>query len=318
MEDYLSQNNSASSDYQSHFYTPTYVTKYDEYYFIVDCWHHRILYSSFLLLPPREWNILDERICGPHSIASNGIIYVAESTGENSIKVYRKNGSQFSHIQTLSNIGRRPHRTIFSELLQIFIVLTSGDQHIHIFKEVEGILISVFHKNIKELSGQYCRSMHLKDNILFIVGFNKIVTLCIDKFTLHVTHLRTYLLPENLKIAYGINDIYVYDSGAILISLYPGVLIGSSSIMDLEKGNYIDLSKHVKGTPYYINKIYDILVIPEIDSYSRVCLYPNIFLDQGTFCSTRPEVIRDFGAPTNESIARKKSIRSKILIFSHK
>ena len=48
-------------------YTPTCMEKIDNQYYIVDCWHDRVIYSDSLC-DIKEWKVLDEDLKYPHSI----------------------------------------------------------------------------------------------------------------------------------------------------------------------------------------------------------------------------------------------------------
>jgi hypothetical protein len=78
-------------NFRDRLYTPTLIQKIDNLYYIVDCWHHRIIYSDTVEKSISSWNILDENIGGPHSVASNGDYLFTENTGYNSMKIFRRN-----------------------------------------------------------------------------------------------------------------------------------------------------------------------------------------------------------------------------------
>jgi hypothetical protein len=78
-------------DFRDRLYTPTLIQKIDDLYYIVDCWHHRIIYSNTVERPISSWNILDENIGGPHSVVSNGDYLFVENTGYNSMKIFKRN-----------------------------------------------------------------------------------------------------------------------------------------------------------------------------------------------------------------------------------
>ena len=112
---------------QNKLYTPTFITKIKKNYFIVDCWHHRILYSAIM----NTWKVLDQEISGPHSIVSNGEIYVAEDTGKNAIRIYGETHDKCLCLkQIITSIGIRPHRSIYSSKTDTFYIISSQDQTI--------------------------------------------------------------------------------------------------------------------------------------------------------------------------------------------
>ena len=45
-------------------------------YFIVDCWHHRIIYNNNLRDKISAWKTLTEDINGGHTLAYDGELYI--------------------------------------------------------------------------------------------------------------------------------------------------------------------------------------------------------------------------------------------------
>ena len=76
-------------NYSSRLFSPTYITKIDGLYFIIDCWHHRVIFTDDINNEIKDWEILDDKIFGPHSIASNKKLYLLIH-GNSSLRVYRK------------------------------------------------------------------------------------------------------------------------------------------------------------------------------------------------------------------------------------
>ena len=86
--------------YRARLYTPTMITRLLGTYFIVDCWHHRIIHSRNLHAPLVRWKTLDDDIAGPHSIATDGTFHVAEDTGRHGLFVYRETApDHFERVQ---------------------------------------------------------------------------------------------------------------------------------------------------------------------------------------------------------------------------
>eukprot|EP00760_Papus_ankaliazontas_P018847 PhM_4_TR17713/c0_g1_i1/m.59550 len=174
-------------------YTPTYVTRIDGTWFIVDCWHHRVLYSDDLDAPILQWRALDrpeegfwpdaERGNGngdgngglvhnhmsiPHSIAHDGERIVVEnsnagSDGPNhSLLVYAKEVSGYKCVQEINvcdnNRARRPHRVVYDHAFtKSFFVYLTKPAHLSRFS-VEGSG-SDEKKKQKVLKRDYCVSL---------------------------------------------------------------------------------------------------------------------------------------------------------------
>ncbi|MBE7009466.1 MAG: class I SAM-dependent methyltransferase [Ruminococcaceae bacterium] len=72
---------------------PTKITKINETYFIVDCWHHRILCSDLLSNNLKDWQTLPGKVLGGHTIAGNENILLADSTDTDQLLCFRKNSN---------------------------------------------------------------------------------------------------------------------------------------------------------------------------------------------------------------------------------
>lgn len=69
-------------------YTPTIIQKIRNNYFIVDCWHHRIIYNDNLRDEIADWKTLTEDINGGHTIDSDGELYFCDDTESGAIKIF--------------------------------------------------------------------------------------------------------------------------------------------------------------------------------------------------------------------------------------
>ena len=57
---------------------PTYITKLQDTYFLVDCYHDEIIYSDSLDRELNEWEVMTDEINRGHTIASDGVVYVTD------------------------------------------------------------------------------------------------------------------------------------------------------------------------------------------------------------------------------------------------
>ena len=287
----------AMANYKNRLYTPTQIIKLYGTYFIVDCWHHRILYSKDVNTPLHGWYVLDDDLAGPHSIASNGSLYVTEDTGRHAIKVYVKHDNQkFELIQTLTNMGIRPHRVLYDSKNKQFLTVGSGDQSIHIFSEQKNKLKVVFSTKIVELNKQYCRSITIKDNLLYFVGVNDILI-----FELKHHSIGRLVRKTKLDTRYqGSNDLFFNGKGNGLLTATPQKIFSFSSLSDLENGTAVDLSNFFKGTPYYIEFFDNKFWIPEITEYSAINYVTNLDLD----IKERKRIF-NYGPPNEASLKRR-------------
>jgi len=288
---------SAATTYQDRLYTPTQIAKLFGTYFIVDCWHHRILYSKKITTRLSDWNVLDDNLAGPHSIASNGSIYVADNTGRHALNIYRPSSdNKFELIQTVPNIGRRPHRVLYDFPNKQFLVVGSMDQSIHICIEKDGKLMVVFQREVTQLEKQYCRSITIKDDVLYFVGSNDILMFELKRHALGEM-IRKIKLNEKYT---GSNDLFFLDDSAGLLTSTPKTIVSFKSLSDLERGTAADLSLLFRGTPYYIERFDNKVWIPEINEHSAINFSNS--LDSN---SLKIEKLFDFGPPHQSSLIRK-------------
>lgn len=101
---------------------PTYVTKVEDTYFIVDCYHDQVIYHDNLNDPLTDWQILTNEIDKGHTLASDGTVYLVDDTEGNRVLVFEKKEGAFYHTQTLDEVGNRPHYIVYDALTDTFYV----------------------------------------------------------------------------------------------------------------------------------------------------------------------------------------------------
>lgn len=286
-------------DWAKRLYTPTQFVKIDNFYFIVDCWHHRILYSKTRSSHLPDWTLLDDDIAGPHSIASDGSLFVAEDTGRNGLKVYTLNDfSGLSLVQYVENIGIRPHRVIYDKINNQFLIVCSNDQSIWFAQNINGKLTVTSSHLVSALNGQYCRSITIKDDVLYFVGVHDIILYKLQKSNLG-NPIRRIVLHENFR---GSNDLFFLNESGGYLTCTPQRIFQFNDISSLEKGDATDLSSYFDGTPYYVEQFDNQIWIPENTQYSAL----------NSFGTTNQLVNKvrfmDFGAPNELSIQRKNQL----------
>lgn len=288
-------------DYRKYLYTPTYITKIDGLYFIVDCWHHRIIYSHDLKQSIPDWKVLDDTLAGPHSIASDGEIYVADDTDHGEICIYKKADGVFSKTQTIYGLGFRPHKCVYDQNKKWFYVLLSESCEIAILKnnhgraEIEAILKA-------EIDTYYARSIQIIDGRLFIVcrtGY--ICQLEVDRCGVKI--LSQYKMPDKYA---GMNDITKIGS-AYYLSVYTDLegenvskIVRTNSLEDLEGLEDVTEKLEIKGVPYFFSTIDGRCCISEIDNYSGI----SSLLPDGEELSERKELFA-FSQVRNCSLLRR-------------
>lgn len=112
---------------------PTYITKLQDTYFLVDCYHDEIIYSDSLDRELNEWEVMTDEINRGHTIASDGVVYLTDDTENNRILVFEKEDGRFIHTQTFSDIGIRPHYIVYDETSGYFYALSSMTGELYVF-----------------------------------------------------------------------------------------------------------------------------------------------------------------------------------------
>ena len=69
---------------------PTYITKIDDMYFLVDCYHDQIIYHDNLTDPLTDWSVMTDKINKGHTLAGDGLVYLADDTENNRILVFER------------------------------------------------------------------------------------------------------------------------------------------------------------------------------------------------------------------------------------
>ena len=90
-------------NYDSRLSVPTYITKIDDVWFLVDCYHNRVLFTKELGTPIDEWNIMCTQAYYPHTLASDGNVYLIDDTELNRVLVYEKKDGVFINTAVCKN-----------------------------------------------------------------------------------------------------------------------------------------------------------------------------------------------------------------------
>lgn len=283
----------------SRLYTPTLLTKLNETWFLVVCWHHRILFNDKLDPDLGSWQILDDTLSGSHSIASNGTLYVVDNTGSHGLRVYSRKGNVFTLVQEIGDLGKRTHRVIYDPVAKAFFVLSSNSQDLYKFA-VEGEKLKlVEHRPLAFLEGQYTRSLTLHDDHLYFTSGPGAI-LKVRHRDGSYTVVERHTVPEKMK---SMNDVFPASDGWWYLTATPQAFIRTRDLASLARGEYEDLQEKLgfAGTPYYLFEENGRLWIPQITQHSGVVSFK--LLDNQLI---EREVLFDFGPPAEEDLERMK------------
>lgn len=237
---------------------PTEITKIGDTYFVVDCYHDRVVYSKDLTKPLDEWRVMCSQAVQPHTIASDGVVYLVDDTENHRELVFEWANGRFQNTQVMNGIGYRPHCTVYDAETASFYVWSSMTGEMYIMKRdpaTNGVYLSDVRK-LDELYGLYVRSFTIVgDQIIFPAGRNG-YTMAVDKNTFQV--LGRYPVPIDMSGMAQIIPIdgmlYITISTDLDFNQNVATLIRTPSLAALSAGVYEDVygAFHTEGTPYYI------------------------------------------------------------------
>ena len=244
---------------------PTYITKYKDYYFIVDCYNNQVIYNENLEDPLCEWSVMTSDINMGHTIASDGEVYLIDDTENHRILVMEESSNSngdtiFVPTQEFNNIGTRPHYIVYDEATTTFYVWSSMTGQMYLMRHIPGehtmYLTDVL--TVEGLNGYYVRSFTIDgDDIYFVSGNGSIIRAA--KSTLKVEE--SYPLP--IELAGMVQVTKIEDYWYITISTDghgnqdAATMIRTKKFEDLAAGKYEDVYFNFigGGTPYCITKI---------------------------------------------------------------
>ena len=244
---------------------PTYVTKIEDTWFIVDCYHNQILCHDNLTDPLTDWQVMTDEINRGHTLASDGLVYLADDTENNRILVFEKKEGVFYHTQTLDDVGNRPHYILYDAPTDTFYVWSSMSGEMFLCRHDPGYprMYLTEHKSVHPLSEKdaYVRSFTIDgDHIYFVAGIpGSPAILQADLHTFAIQE--TYPVPDSiagmvqLTIAEG--SFYITVSTDIAGNQDFATMIRTDDLSKLAEGDYEDVYANFigGGTPYYITLI---------------------------------------------------------------
>lgn len=292
-----------SDSYQSRLYSPTYINKIGNDYFIVDCWHHRIIRNDNLLSDISDWETVDVELNNPHSLVSDGSLIVVEDTGNDALKVLNPSGIGLQVAQTITGIGSQPHKLVYDPKNELFFGIAASSQQVFVLRNTGGVLELEKLAKLSFLRTSYVRSLSIIDDELYFVSGPGKITVA-NHHDLSFGLIREYQVPFEYQ---GMNDIIkvgsyyylsVYQNGAG--DIIPA-LIRVKDLNNIE-GTYEDISEalDIKGVPYNFNIIDDRIFITEIDSYSLIKSFRVV---DDEICDI--QVHYDIGRPNMDSLNRR-------------
>lgn len=241
---------------------PTYVTKVEDTWFIVDCYHDQVIYHDNLTDPLTDWQILTDEIDKGHTIASDGLVYLVDDTEGNRILVFEKKEGVFCHTQTLDEVGNRPHYIVYDAPTDTFYVWSSMNGEMYLCRHDPGdsrmYLTEI--RTVDALKETYVRSFTIdEDNIYFVSGIpGTPAILRADLATFEI--LETYPVPDEMagmiQLTFAEGYCYITISTDRTGNQDFATMIRTKDLKNLADGTYEDIYENFigDGTPYYITK----------------------------------------------------------------
>ena len=239
---------------------PTYLTKVEDTYFLVDCYHDQVIYHDNLTDPLWQWSVLTDEINRGHTLASDGIVYLIDDTENNRIMIFEKKDGRFLHTQTFSDIGNRPHYIVYDEKTDTFYAWSSMSGEMYLFRhetdDTRMYLAEI--RKIDALDNVYVRSFTIQDDVIYFVsGSSSIIRADLDTFKI----LDTYPVPDSMAGMIQLTPIqdyfYITISTDVTGNQDHATIIRTRNLSGLMNGDYEDVYENFigGGTPYYMTHI---------------------------------------------------------------
>lgn len=247
---------------------PTYITKINDTYFLVDCYHDQVIYHDNLEDPLSMWQVMTNDMNKGHTIASDGTVYLIDDTENHRILVFEQKEDKFLHTQTFSDIGNRPHYIIYDDRTDTFYVWSSMSGEMYLFRrnpdDTRMYLTEI--RRIDSLDNVYVRSFSIIDgDIYFVSGSSSILRADLDTFEI----LDTYPVPDSMAGMIQLTKIedyyYITVSTDITGNQDYATILRTQDLSALNSGGYEDIYSLFigGGTPYYITFFDDAYYLTE-------------------------------------------------------
>lgn len=239
---------------------PTLLTRIGDDYFLVDCYHNQILTSDSPERPLLEWRVMSDQINRGHTIAGDGVVYLADDTENNRILVYRKINGDFYLSQVFKDIGIRPHYILYDEKDKCFYALSSMTGELYVFcrEEADTKVRLAEVLAVPELTGVYVRSFTKSGEAFYFPACDgRILRVCAE--TMEIAD--TWTVPDEIAGLIQVTEIdgyyYITVSTDIAGDASAAAMIRVRELADLAEGVWEDVSDlfGTDGTPYYITLV---------------------------------------------------------------
>ena len=239
---------------------PTWLTKVDDTYFLVDCYHNQVIYHDNLSDPLWQWSVMTDDINRGHTLASDGLVYLIDDTENNRILIFEKKNGRFLHTQTFPDIGNRPHYIIYDEKTKTFYAWSSMSGEMYLFRHEpdDSRMYLAAVRKIDALENVYVRSFTIQDDsVYFVSGNSSIIRADLKTFQV----LDTWPVPDSMAGMIQLTPIqdyfYITVSTDITGNQDYATILRTKDLSGLMDGRFEDIYEYFigGGTPYYITQI---------------------------------------------------------------
>ncbi len=239
---------------------PTWLTKVDDTYFLVDCYHNQVIYHDNLSDPLWQWSVMTGDINRGHTLASDGLVYLIDDTENNRILIFEKKNGRFLHTQTFPDIGNRPHYIIYDEKTKTFYAWSSMSGEMYLFRHEpdDSRMYLAAVRKIDALENVYVRSFTIQDDsVYFVSGNSSIIRADLKTFQV----LDTWPVPDSMAGMIQLTPIqdyfYITVSTDITGNQDYATILRTKDLSGLMDGRFEDIYEYFigGGTPYYITQI---------------------------------------------------------------
>lgn len=239
---------------------PTWLTKVDDTYFLVDCYHNQVIYHDNLSDPLWQWSVMTDDINRGHTLASDGLVYLIDDTENNRILIFEKKNGRFLHTQTFPDIGNRPHYIIYDEKTKTFYAWSSMSGEMYLFRHEpdDSRMYLAAIRKIDALENVYVRSFTIQDDsVYFVSGNSSIIRADLKTFQV----LDTWPVPDSMAGMIQLTPIqdyfYITVSTDITGNQDYATILRTKDLSGLMDGRFEDIYEYFigGGTPYYITQI---------------------------------------------------------------
>jgi outer membrane protein assembly factor BamB len=250
----------AANEHPYGFFVPTQVYNFGGEFYLADAYNNQILHTSNVGNEPWAWNTVGTGLNRPHAIASDGTIFLAVDTDNNRIVTYTKTDTGYQLVESIENVGIRPHYVVYDSATGQFYVWSSMTGTMYIYKRNKnglGITLKST-RTIKALAGSYTRSFTIDNGTIYFpcVGKSAIYAVNKSSFKVKAVYPVPSELSEMVQVIHVQNYYYLVTSADAAKEKTP-MIVRATSLTGFGNGQYEDIKSQfgdMNGIPYYITQ----------------------------------------------------------------